>query len=724
MRSFLLLLLVAALFVVFVLDVLTPHGLSDWILYLVPLILSARLPYRYGPAVTGAVVAGLITVGYFVSPDGPLPHWMAIINRVVGISLTGFVAVLLTARKFDEAERERLLEGLRAANADLSALSRLTEDVVGNLDAGELLAVLVGRLREVLGAEAAAVVLREGGEYRVAVSSPDGVSPAVQTAVAGVVAARGPQYIPGPGAAAGLGLPAGVDPPVWMGAPLRGGGDAIGALVLAWSAPRADPGRDLRLLAVAADRCAGALTAARLVADLRASEARHRLLFEASPVPMWVYDTETLRFLAVNGAAEVAYGYTRDEFRAMTLTDLHPPEEAAAVRAQAAAVGPGFQTTGPWRHQTRGGLEIEADVTTHPITYADRPARLVLARDVTQQNRLARERDAVAHRLELILDRMPLACVTTDREFRVTGWNPAAERVFGFPRGEVLGRTPFETFVPPAARGHVEAVRGRLDAGADFRGESENRTRDGRAIWCEWHDTPLYDGGELVGYLAMAQDVTDRRRAEQALRAMARKVLTAQEQERRAIARELHDEVGQVLTAVGINLQALKRYCPSEAMPTLEDSAAVVAEAIRQVRGLSLDLRPPMLDDFGLAAAVKWYAGQQGRRAGLPVEAEVGAAVPRLPAEVEAGCFRVAQEAVTNALRHARPARIRVALDAAGDELVLRVADDGVGFDPRGNGGFGLTGMRERAELLGGQLAIDSAPGRGTTVALRVPLPG
>jgi PAS domain S-box-containing protein len=344
--------------------------------------------------------------------------------------------------------------------------------------------------------------------------------------------------------------------------------------------------------------------------------------------------------------------------------------------------------------------------------------------DIAEQNRVARQRDAVAHRLRLILDRMPIGCVITDPTGHISGWNAAAERTFGFSAADVLGRTPDETFASPRARGYLGDLLARLRAGQEVRGTHENRTKDGRAIWCEWHNTPLFDeDGVYIGSVAMAVDVTERRKSEQALRALSKQVLTVQEQERRALARELHDEVGQVLTAVAINLQTLTALCPPEARPTLDDSAAIVAEAIRQVRGLSLDLRPPMLDDFGLAAAVKWYADQQARRAGLPITVELSDTIPRLPAELEAGCFRVVQEAVTNALRHAQATTIRIRLVNLGGELLLEVADDGAGFDPTTtNGGFGLTGMSERAELLGGALSVVSVPGRGTTITLRAPV--
>ncbi len=714
MRSLLPLTIAASFLAVFALDAVTVLGLADWVLYLVPLLLSARLSYRFAPAAVAAAIPPLIAAGYFLSPPGPIADWVAVTNRVVGAGMFGLVGGLLTILKFHESERESLVGWLRAANEDLTALSRVTENAVGSLDTPQMLGVLVSRLKEVMGAEVAAVVLREEGEFRVAVSSPEGAPAAFEAAVAAAVTDRGPRYIPGGEAAAALGLPAGVSPPVWMGAPLRRNGTLVGALVLAWREPRANPDRDLHLLEITAERCAAALVNARLVADLRDSEARYRMLFEANPLPMWVYDTETLRFLAVNPAAVGAYGYSADEFLAMTILDIRPPEDEAAVRKSAATRFPGFRHSGPWRHRTKAGAEIEVELTSHGITFAGRPARLVLARDVTRQNRVARERDAATHRLRLILDRMPLACVVTDPDDRVIDWNPAAERTFGFTRAEVRGRTPAETFAP---------ARGRAADTADTHMVGASATRDGRTIWCEWHTTLLYDGGVLVGRLAMAQDVTDRRKAEQALRALSRQVLTAQERERRAIARELHDEIGQVLTAVRINLQTLAGLCPPDARPVLEDSSAIVAEAIRQVRGMSLDLRPPMLDDFGLAAAVKWYAEQQARRAGLPIEVAGADAVPRLQAEQEAGCFRVAQEAVTNALRHAKPNRISVELAAADGELVLRVTDDGAGFDPAGSGeGFGLTGMRERAELLGGDLTITSTPGRGTAVALRVPL--
>lgn len=323
----------------------------------------------------------------------------------------------------------------------------------------------------------------------------------------------------------------------------------------------------------------------------------------------------------------------------------------------------------------------------------------------------------------LLFDRMPIGCTITDADLTPTEWNAAAERIFGFSAAEILGVPPEQTITPRETWGNLDDVLAKLHRGENVKSVNPNRTKEGRTIWCEWHNTPLFHRDTFVGALSMVQDITDRRNSEVALKKLNGRVLAAQEQERRFLARELHDEVGQVLTAVSLNLETLRAVAPPDAQAAIEDSTAVVAEAIRQVRSLSLDLRPPMLDDFGLAPAVKWFIDQQNKRAGLPINADIPENLPRLPTEHEAGCYRIIQEAVTNALRHAKPGRIDVTVTRDAGAVTLAVTDDGYGFDPAASGtGFGLAGMRERAALMGGSLRVQSEYGNGTTVTARVPL--
>ncbi len=241
--------------------------------------------------------------------------------------------------------------------------------------------------------------------------------------------------------------------------------------------------------------------------------------------------------------------------------------------------------------------------------------------------------------------------------------------------------------------------------------------------------------GELDQLLTAFDDMAEalehreleRRQTEDTLQRLSRRLLEAQENERRAIARELHDELGQALQALKINLQTVQRF-PKESAQRLADSIEIVDHTLQQVRNLSLDLRPSLLDDLGLAAALEWYVERQEQRTG--VASHFTAAPPDLHADptVETACFRVAQEALTNVVRHAHAQNVWVELQQQGTELHLVVRDDGSGFDVRAararatqGGSLGLLGMQERVELAGGRFDIAATPEHGTEIHIRFP---
>jgi signal transduction histidine kinase len=214
------------------------------------------------------------------------------------------------------------------------------------------------------------------------------------------------------------------------------------------------------------------------------------------------------------------------------------------------------------------------------------------------------------------------------------------------------------------------------------------------------------------------------------LKTLSRQLIEAQEAERRHLARELHDQIGGVFTAIKLNLQVIWRVAEA-ARPLVDDGIAIVDRAIQQVRQLSLELRPSMLDDIGLAAALRWYVDNQTQRAGLTAHLTLELPPERLPPELETACFRVVQEALTNVLRHAQAHEVWIDMRQVQGSLELVVRDDGVGFDlgaareraARGTS-LGLLGMQERVQLVQGELVIDSQPGRGTEVRARLPLAG
>ncbi len=220
------------------------------------------------------------------------------------------------------------------------------------------------------------------------------------------------------------------------------------------------------------------------------------------------------------------------------------------------------------------------------------------------------------------------------------------------------------------------------------------------------------------------------RAAYRQLRGLTRRLEAAKEEERRRIARELHDEMGQVLTAAKITLDmaGLARGGDAPGQATSE-TAALLERILDRIRDLSLDLRPPLLDERGLAAALRGFMEAQSRRTGVTIDVTVEAPFPRVPPEVEIAAFRIAQEAVTNAVRHGGAGRIAVGLRLKDGALELAVDDDGAGFRPdealaRAATGrhLGLLGMRERVEMLGGRMTLRSAPGQGTSIGVTLPV--
>ncbi len=227
---------------------------------------------------------------------------------------------------------------------------------------------------------------------------------------------------------------------------------------------------------------------------------------------------------------------------------------------------------------------------------------------------------------------------------------------------------------------------------------------------------------------ALEQRAAERQQAEETLQILSRQLLEAQENERRHIARELHDEIGQALTAVKINLQTAQRT-PDVLTASLQESISIVDRTLQQVRTLSLDLRPALLDDLGLVAALRWYVDRQAQRAGFVAQFVADPLETRPRPDLETACFRVAQEALTNVARHARAQQVRVELRQRDAELHLLIRDDGKGFDVRAaqeratqGASMGLLGMQERVWLVGGQIDIASAPAEGTEVRVRFPL--
>lgn len=373
-------------------------------------------------------------------------------------------------------------------------------------------------------------------------------------------------------------------------------------------APRKSPAARKRVAATAVIETTGQ----RLVAaELVASEERYRFLFERNPLPMWVYDRETLGFLAVNEAAVLHYGYSRDEFRSMTVVDIRPEEEQPRLRAEVRDIE-GYRFSGRWKLRKKDGSIVSVEILSHDIPFAERPARVVLANDVTE--RLAAE----------------------------------------------------------------EGLRRSYDE----------------------------------------------------LRALSARLESVREEESTRIAREVHDEVGQALTALKMDVAEVERGLAAGGAPeavagTLSAMARLLDDTMDVVHRISTELRPGVLDELGLEEAVEWQLEEFRKRTGIACRFETGLIGASIDRAVSTAVFRVLQELLTNVVRHARANAVRVRLWAENARLALEVEDDGCGipsgrvFAPRS---FGLLGIRERVTNVGGSVAIHGVPGRGTEVSISIPL--
>jgi PAS domain S-box-containing protein len=241
------------------------------------------------------------------------------------------------------------------------------------------------------------------------------------------------------------------------------------------------------------------------------------------------------------------------------------------------------------------------------------------------------------------------------------------------------------------------------------------------------------DAGTVTGLFGTAQDITERKQAERdleeanrQLKLLSRRRVKVQEEERRHLARELHDEIGQALTAAKINLQAAREESDPARSKRIDETAAILERLLGQVRQISLNLRPSILDDLGLVPALRSLLDEQGRRASIAVRFSAKNIPENLDPEIQTTCFRIAQEAITNAVRHAGATQIDLDLRREDENLQLNVQDNGRGFEtpsaPSQTIGLGLLGMKERAVLVGGRTRISSSPGKGTTVDATLPL--
>jgi PAS domain S-box-containing protein len=336
-----------------------------------------------------------------------------------------------------------------------------------------------------------------------------------------------------------------------------------------------------------------------------------------------------------------------------------------------------------------------------------------------------------------ILSSVQEGIIVHDRQLRYALWNPFMERISGMKKEDVLGRHPLDLFPFLAKVGvYAQIERALTGESVTIRNVPYTVPQTKQAGWCDNTFAPLRDAaGEIVGVVAAVRDITGRKRREDELRQLSSRLLAMQDEERRRIARDLHDSAGQHLFAVGLNLGKLSRSAESldaSGRGLLADTRRMVRSLSREIRSLSYLLHPPGLDELGLAAAIEEYANGFSQRSGIDVELDLSSEVGRLPQESETALFRIVQEALGNIQKHSGSSKSKIRLVRDSGHNVLEVTDAGRGMPARNLKkkliaqsplGVGILGMRERMRQLGGRIEIISGSW-GTTVKAMLPLRG
>ncbi|MEI6152855.1 MAG: PAS domain S-box protein [Deltaproteobacteria bacterium] len=475
---------------------------------------------------------------------------------------------------------------------------------------------------------------------------------------------------------------------------------------------------------------------------LRTSETKYRQLIDTLQEGVWVIDDEACTTFVNPRMAEML-GYTVDEMPGRHLFSFMDKEGVELCKVNLERRRLGIKESHDFEFLKKDGNRIYATLEAAPIFDEQGNYRGSIAglTDITERKRVEGELNKSEEKYRNIFEKSPMGIFQSTFDGRFVDVNPALARMLGYDSPqeviESIHNIAKQIYVNPQRRDDLVKLIKATPEAARF--ESQFFMKDGKKWAGKLTMRVIYDENGQPHHLdGFIEDITQQKIIEdklqntmKQLKTLSRRLLEVQEAERRYIARELHDEIGQVLTAVKINLQAAERSADAESsvMVPLKESIKIVDRLFQQVRSLSIELHPSILDDLGLLAALRWYIDWISRQGGMRGQFVTKFTKERLSPVFEITCFRIVQESLTNILRHAKAKNVFVELGEYNGELHLRVKDDGVGFDVRNarekalkGKSLGLLGMEERVMLAGGRIEIKSERGLGTEIHVYLPL--
>jgi PAS domain S-box-containing protein len=491
--------------------------------------------------------------------------------------------------------------------------------------------------------------------------------------------------------------------------------------------------RQCKLLTLYASALGHLCSLKRTEEELQAREERFRAVIEKSWDGVVLIAPDGTLTYGTTAATRIV-GYKVADLPGRNVFELVHPDEQERISTLFARLlqTPGASASAQFRFGHKDGPWVWLDATATNLL-AEPAVQAVVANfvDITERKQAEEALRRSEERFRQVSESGMLSIAFFDLSGRITDANDAFLEMIGYNREELrAGMVHWKCLTPPEwTRRSAQAAQELKTRGACKPYEKECFRRDGTRFWVLLGGALLKDRSEGVAFVV---DITSRKRAEEVRMALLRRLATAQEEERHRIARELHDQMGQHLTALMLGLKSLRDDIPErmplhECLQRLQDLSDEIG---REVHHIALELRPTALDDFGLHAALLNYVTEWSDRSEIEVDFHSsGLDTQRLPPQVETTLYRIVQEALTNVIKHAHAKRVSVILEHRRDHVLAIIEDDGEGFDtesvmnsasaePR----LGLLGMRERAELVGGTLEIETSPNRGTAVFVRIPL--
>lgn len=460
-------------------------------------------------------------------------------------------------------------------------------------------------------------------------------------------------------------------------------------------------------------------------------EQRARLL-DLSNDAVLVRDPQD-RITFWNAGATEIYGFSREEALGRVSHELlrtEFPEPLERIREKLLLDG---RWSGDLLHTRANGSRVS--VSTRWVAERDACGNLLSVLETNRDISGMMRAQETQNRLAAIVESSEDAIVSKDLDGIITSWNKAAERIFGYSAEEALGRH-ITLIIPHDRLDEENDILARLRRGERVEHfETVRQRKNGTQFDVSATISPIKDGhGRVIGASKVARDITDRKETERALREaeLSGRLLQLQDEERRRVARELHDGAGQLLAALSMNNSTVaeeRAKLSPETARRVEENRSLIDQAISEIRTVSYLLHPPLLDEVGLKSALSEYVHGFGERSRICVSLDFPRDLERLPHVVELSLFRIVQECLTNIHRHSGSATARVRLSRVPGEIQLEVADEGRGIDPEiqekffagRSTGVGLHGMRERVRQIGGALQIHSN-GKGTSIQVFMPV--